>query len=119
MIHARPDLTNSEALVGALVDAPSLTRTLYPRGGFEGLEPNVLQVLIALYAAPDQTVGELVERLVLGQGTVSTALGVLEKRKLVTAQADPEDRRRQRQRITRSGTALAKRFLREVRQRLQ
>jgi DNA-binding MarR family transcriptional regulator len=104
-------LRSSPALEAAqrlrvLIAAPTLTRRLYQRGGFESFEANTLQVLIAVQEMQEPTVGELVEALALGQGTVSTALGRLEHRGLVSAYADQQDARRARQRITRKGRAL-------------
>lgn len=96
----------------ALIEAPTKARRLYERGGFEELEPFALQVLIAVQLLGEPTVGELVGELALGQGTVSTALTKLADRDLVTAAPDPADRRRQRQRITRGGRALVRRFAR-------
>lgn len=98
-------------LLRELVVAPARTRQLYRRGGFEGLEPNVLQVLLALYRQSDRTVGALAEELVLRQPTVSTALALLQSQGLVAERDDPSDRRRRRQRITRSGRALVRRFV--------
>jgi hypothetical protein len=37
-----------EERIRLLIGPPALTRRLYPRGGFEGLEPNTLQVLLAV-----------------------------------------------------------------------
>ena len=73
----RKDRDDGEELRRVLVEAPALVRRLYRRGGFEGLEPNAMQVLIALDNEPGQPVGQLVDALVLGQGTVSTALARL------------------------------------------
>lgn len=109
---------NDAALERALVEMPTAARLLYPRGGFENLEPNALQVLVALHVESDRTVGELVEQLVLGQGTVSTALGRLRERGLVVADDDIADRRRRRQRITRTGRALVRRLIQDARRRL-
>lgn len=108
------DQNARDSLFALLIEAPSLTRRLYPRGGFEGLEANALQVLIAIELQPGASVGELVELLALGQGTVSTALARLQERGLVTARADSRDGRRQRQRVTRTGTQLCRRFARSA-----
>lgn len=106
-----PDRKRDEALLRNLVEAPALTRRLYQRGGFEGLEPNVLQVLVALHRESDRTVGALGEQLVLRQPTVSTALARLQDQGLVTERGDPTDGRRRRQHITRRGRALVRRFV--------
>ncbi len=94
-----------------LIDAPTQTRRLYPRGGFDGLEANTLQVLIAVKLLDHPTVGELMAELVLAQGTVSTALGHLRARGLVTSVSDGADARRQRQHATRTGEELLTGFL--------
>ena len=113
-----PVEADDSTLLSVLVEAPALSRTLYRRGGFEELEPNVLQVLVALHRSSGRTVGELTDELALGQGTVSTALGVLAERGFVIAKADTADRRRQLQSITRSGRGLVNRFLAQARERL-
>lgn len=93
-----------------LIEAPTCTRRLYRRGGFEGLEPNALQVLIAVELLGEATVGELVEELALAQGTVSTALATLQREGLATSQSDSADRRRELQRVTAKGRRLVRRF---------
>lgn len=105
-----PDKTARELQLSLLIRAPTLTRRLYRRGGFEDLEPNVLQVLIAIDLTPGSTVGELADVLALAQGTVSTAVAGLADRGLISAAADPADARRQRLRPTRAGRALVERF---------
>jgi DNA-binding MarR family transcriptional regulator len=109
-----PDRQREDALLRDLVDAPALTRRLYRRGGFDGLEPNTLQVLVALHRESDRTVKALTEQLVLRQPTVSTALARLRDRGLVAEHADPSDGRRRRQHITRRGRALVRRLLSSV-----
>lgn len=111
MTPAQPDngdVKNSE--LWRLVETAALVRRLYPRGGFHGLEANVLQVLIAVMLQPNATVGELVEFLALGQGTVSAALTRLEERGLVRNSADALDGRRRRQHITPDGEMFCRRF---------
>lgn len=115
----KADRPAGDALAEALVQAPALTRRLYPRGGFEGLEANALQVLVLLQHRPGLSVNDLAAELVLGQGTVSTALGLLEQRGYVAAKTDEDDRRRQRQYLTRSGRALVQRFTRSVEESLR
>jgi DNA-binding MarR family transcriptional regulator len=110
---------DQEAIISALVETPALARRLYRRGGFDALEPNALQVLVALFDSAPMTVGALADSLVLGQGTVSTALSVLSKRGLVQGKPDPDDRRRQLQRITRSGAGVVRRFVADTQHRLQ
>ena len=100
-----------QALARDLVEVPAEARRLYVRGGFEGLEPNTLQVAVAIWLQPGQTVGELVELLSLGQGTVSTALARLSERGLVTTRPDKADARRQRQALTRLGRVFVERFV--------
>lgn len=93
-----------------LIATPTRARRLYKRGGCEGLEPNVLQVLIAIELSGQPTVNELVKELALGQSTVSTAIATLAERGLVATAPDSDDRRNQRQRITAAGRALVRRF---------
>jgi DNA-binding MarR family transcriptional regulator len=113
------DRNDTEEQMRSLLEVATITRRIYQRGGTEGLEANALQVLIAVQLMVQPTVGELVDELALGQGTVSTALARLQQRGLVTALTDPTDARRQRQRIAQSGRALVKRFLRVARQRVE
>ena len=113
-----PAQTDDVTLLSVLVEAPALSRTLYRRGGFEGLEPYVLQILVALHRSSGRTVGELTAELALSQGTVSTALGLLEERGFVSARADDADRRRQLQSITRLGHRVVRRFMAQARERL-
>ena len=117
-MSARPDTAQTNSLLDDLVELPARVRRLYRRGGFEGLEANVLQVLIELYRVSDQTVGTLAEHLALTQSTVSTALGILAERGLLQGKTDPLDRRRQRQCITGNGRTLVRRFLAHARTRL-
>ena len=102
-----PDLPS---LVPVLLAPAIATRKLYERGGFEELEANVLQVLLALSVHESMGVGELADELALGQATVSTALRVLAERGLVQAKRDVADGRRRPQRITSSGLRLVIRF---------
>jgi DNA-binding MarR family transcriptional regulator len=104
------DKPAQELQLSLLIGAPTLTRRLYQRGGFEGLEANVLQVLIAVTLTPGSTVGELTETLALAQGTVSTAVTNLSGRALINATADSRDARRQLLRATRAGRLLVERF---------
>jgi DNA-binding MarR family transcriptional regulator len=106
------------ALLRALVEVPAAARRLYGRGGFEGLEPSALQVLVALHLESDSTVADMVERLALAQPTVSLAVIALRERGLVVERPDPRDGRRRRQTITREGRAAARRFAKEAAARL-
>jgi DNA-binding MarR family transcriptional regulator len=110
-LHPKQDLKDETEKLRYLIEMPTIARRLYPRGGFEGLEPNHVQILIALKLVPGATVNELVETLALGQGTVSTGLGRLEDRGLVTAEPSPEDRRRKQQKLTAEGQQTVARFL--------
>jgi DNA-binding MarR family transcriptional regulator len=96
------------------LDTAAQARRLFPRGGYRGLEPHGLQVLLALCAEPDRTVGELSERLALNRTTVSHALSVLHERGLVTRSAEQQDRRVRRQRATAKGRTLSLRYLEEL-----
>jgi DNA-binding MarR family transcriptional regulator len=110
-LHPNQDLKDDTEKLRHLIEVPATARRLYPRGGFEGLEPNHLQILIALRLAAGMTVNELVETLTLGQGTVSTGLSILEDRGLVKAKSDPDDRRRRRQQLTAAGEQTVARFV--------
>lgn len=110
-LHDNQDLKTEDGKLRFLIDVPATARRLFPRGGFEGLEANHVQILIALKLTTGATVGELVEALALGQGTVSTGLGVLEERGLVKAKPDPGDRRRKQQELTAKGERTVERFV--------
>jgi DNA-binding MarR family transcriptional regulator len=105
------DECEPEAALEGILRAAVWTRRNFPRGGFEGLEPNAMQVLIALRLAPRQTVSSLVQSLAIGQGTASTALAELQGRGLVVDEVDVTDRRRRLQDITALGEQLLERFL--------
>lgn len=111
LLHDNQDPKNEDEKLRFLIEVPSTARRLFPRGGFEGLEANHVQILIALKLTSGMTVNHLVETLALGQGTVSTGLGVLEDRGLVTAKPDASDRRRKQQRLTAEGTRMVDRFV--------
>jgi DNA-binding MarR family transcriptional regulator len=98
----------------ALIAAPTMTRRMYRRGGFEGLEANTMQVLIAVQLLGNPTVGDIVNELALAQGTVSTALTHLQNAGFVVPADDPQDRRRERQSITANGKRVVARFMGSV-----
>jgi len=77
-----------------------------------------MQVLVALWLEAGQNVGQLAARLELRPTTVSNGLRRLHADSLVRAEADSQDRRRQRQALTSKGTRLADRFIRESRARM-
>jgi DNA-binding MarR family transcriptional regulator len=93
------------------LDTAAQARRLFPRGGYAGLEPHRLQVLLALCAEPDRTVGEISERLALDRTTVSHALTALRELGLITRPAQQDDRRVRRQRPTAKGRRLSSRYL--------
>lgn len=97
MVGGLPDQISLAALRREVLDVATRSRRMYARGGFMGLEPNVLQVLIAVSIDPGRTVGDLVEQLALGQSTVSRAMTLLEGRCLTHPENDPADRRRVRE----------------------
>lgn len=113
-LHDTQDLKSDEDKLRFLIEVATASRRLFPRGGFEGLEANHVQILVALKLAKAMTVNELVEGLALSQGTVSTGLGVLEDRGLVRAEHDPDDRRRKQQQLTTEGVRTVKRFIRAL-----
>jgi DNA-binding MarR family transcriptional regulator len=86
-------------------------RRAFPRGGFEGLEPNALQVLLALALRSEQSVGELAESLRLQHSTVSHALSELRQQNLATGRVSDQDGRRQVLQLTRRGKGLVDRFV--------
>jgi DNA-binding MarR family transcriptional regulator len=116
-IHGDQDSGGRRARLKGLIDPPAQTRRIYQRKGFDDLEPNVLQVLIAAELEPGSIVGDLAARLALAQGTVSTALALLQQRGLLRATPDVDDARRQRQEVSTAGRALVDRFVAEVEDR--
>jgi DNA-binding MarR family transcriptional regulator len=93
-----------------LISAPRTTRILYPRGRFEDLEASAVQVLIAVQLLDAPTVRDLESALAMSHGTVTTALGVLDRRGFVHSRSDPADGRARRQIITADGEKLVARF---------
>ena len=77
-----------------------------------------MQVLVALWLAKGQSVGQLAARLELRPTTVSNGLRRLHAESLVRDELDPEDRRRRRQALTKKGTRLAERFIEATQARL-
>jgi DNA-binding MarR family transcriptional regulator len=110
-LHHDQDRADRQALLAELIEAPTLTRRLYPRRGFAGLEPNVLQVLIAVELHPSSTVGDVADRLALAQGTISTAVARLREERLVDAAADELDARRQLLTTTAAGRRAIDEFI--------
>lgn len=104
----------SDELISELIEAPARARRLYPRGGFEGLEPNAAQVLVVLAGEAAATVDAIADRLALDPSTVRHALGVLRDRGLAAERPDPDDRRRKRNAATAAGRACLSRLLRRA-----
>lgn len=65
-------------------------------------------VMVALWAADDQTVGEIGERLFLESSTLTPLLKRLETLGLLTRRRNPEDERQVRLRLTDKGAGLRK-----------
>lgn len=65
-------------------------------------------VMVALWAADDQTVGEIGDRLFLESSTLTPLLKRLETLGLLTRKRDPEDERQVRLRLTDKGAGLRK-----------
>jgi DNA-binding MarR family transcriptional regulator len=79
-LHDDQDSGARRTRLRELIDLPAQTRRIYQRKGFDDLEPNVLQVLLAVELDPGSIVGDLATRLALAQGTVSTAVARLQQR---------------------------------------
>lgn len=104
------DRTTQPRDLRRLIELPALVRRLYPRGGFEGLDAHTLQVLVAVACQEETTVGEIVDRLALGQGTVSTAASRLQEAALIQSKASKADGRRRLLTTTAKGRRLVARF---------
>jgi DNA-binding MarR family transcriptional regulator len=111
------DRRSHQEIVDALLRIPAASRRLYPRAGTEGLEPNTLQVLIAVAEQRAVTVGALVDLLALSQGTVSTALAKLRERGLVDEVRDDRDSRRRFLSATSAGSDVAQAFIEGAKER--
>jgi DNA-binding MarR family transcriptional regulator len=96
------------------LDAAVRARRLFPRGGFEGLDPPGLQILLALCIRNGQSVRTLQEELFVTQSQVSHSIKRLLDGGLVTQQVDGVDGRVRRHAITRPGRALVQRYLRLI-----
>src|SRR5690348_12494096 len=112
MYTAMGGRTNSESESCAEILAISLQhRRLFPRGGFAGLEPAEIQVLLCCHLTSHQTVGALARSLGLARPTVSNALAFLEDNRYVRVMTDLRDARRQHVHLAPRGRHLVSRFL--------
>lgn len=110
----------SRELARAALEHARVSRLVYKRGGFEGLEPIEVQVLLAALITPaKKTVGELAELFELKRPTVSNAVAKLTSAKLLDADPDPTDARSQVLRTTAKGREVAERFLAHARPHLR
>jgi MarR family transcriptional regulator for hemolysin len=94
-----------------------LKQAVLARAGRHGLSPQQFWLLVGLRErpqAPSQT--ELAERMHVDAPTASRVLATLVRRRLVRVEQDPEDRRRARVSLTRSGEDLAGELARIARQ---
>ena len=67
-----------------------------------------IEVMIFLYACPEQTAAEIAKKLYLQKGHVSLALERLREKKLVICKDDPDDRRVMKIALSEKGTRLYK-----------
>ena len=88
----------------------SLSRRLAPHG----VQPGQLPVLLALWGGDDRTQGELARRARIEQPTMANTLRRMERDGLVRRNADPEDRRRTRIRLTDRAREIRESVTREV-----
>lgn len=80
-----------------------------------GLSPAARQALAALDGhGSAMTPGEVADRLLVTPGSVTSLLGTLERRGLVSRTPDPDDRRRVLVAITDDGRALVQQFVPEA-----
>ncbi len=98
-------------LAQVMVRAAVVSRLAFPRGRFEGLEANVIQVALSLWLRPGQTVRALSGELALDYTTVSHGLADLAAGEFVQARVVPHDRRSRELRLTPAGDALVSRVL--------
>ncbi len=110
-LHPDRDRNEQQALVRELVEAPALVRRVYAVDSCDGLQPHVMQVLLALGLWPGITVGELAERLWLTRPRTSTAIAVLLDRGLIAVRLQPGDGRRRPYVATEAGAAFGDRFV--------
>jgi DNA-binding MarR family transcriptional regulator len=75
-----------------------------------GLSYQQFWLLVAILEHPDRSLRALAERLQMDSPTASRVIGLLVKRGLVGMLPDPDDRRRQRIRLTPRGASLARRI---------
>lgn len=109
----------NRSLATELIEAPARARELFPRGGFEGLDPAALQVLAALSAKTPATAEDLGALLVLDPSTVRHSLSLLRRKGLALESADEADRRRHPHAITDEGRQAFSEFVASVRRRLR
>jgi DNA-binding MarR family transcriptional regulator len=108
-IHSSSANPDGQDLLSLLV-APTTSRVIYPRGRFEGLEPAMIQVLIAVKLLNRPTVRELESALAMNHGTTATAVKALQDHDLVESHTDDADGRVRRQTATALGEELIARF---------
>ena len=87
------------------------TRRLFQNDALSGFEPAEVELLLALFLEPDQSVSELAKALEVARPTVSNALRSLSAKGLVTPRQDPKDGRVRRSRLSPSGRRVLRAFL--------
>jgi DNA-binding MarR family transcriptional regulator len=101
----------NKQIIREVLTAAVRTRRAFPRGGPEHLEPNAVQVLLALSLSDRAAVGALADQLALGPSTVSHALDRLRRDGLVETLQSQTDKRAQLQHITADGESAVAQFL--------
>lgn len=110
---------SEEELVKALLGLAVLTRRAFPRQRAAALDPNELQVLIALRVQPDQRPAELAQHLQLEGSTARHLLTVLRARRLVLARADRDDKRQVRYRLGARGERAIREYVGQLEQEVR
>jgi DNA-binding MarR family transcriptional regulator len=121
--YTRCDHPNRKAIKGVLMassdlerllTAPAQTRSVYTKGGFEGLAPRAIQALLAVQIIGEPSVREVALKIAVSQRSAGDLLRKLQSLGLVETRSDPADGRVQRQRITADGRSMTGRFAARV-----
>jgi DNA-binding MarR family transcriptional regulator len=85
-----------------------IKQAVLTRAARHGLSVQQFWLLVALHERGGASQGELAERMRVDAPTASRVIAVLARRRLVRVEQDPDDRRRARLHLTRTGGEMAR-----------
>lgn len=89
-------------------------RRAFPRGGYRGLNPLCLQVLLLLRRRTEMTICDIATALHCARPTISNTIAHLTHEGFLIESGDDHDRRLRYQRLSELGIEIADEFLAEV-----